>query len=420
MERVELMRVGEATGCAVKRGGFVFLCDPKWGAKEMAQFEEFGKMAGAMECPESGWLCLPTGGTGGALRFARHDERTLSVAVAGFCEYFGIARVNAVDVLPAHHASGFMSRVRCAATGGAHVPWSWKEIGKGNYPGMEKTPDGWVVSLVPTQLQRLLVAGERALFWLHQFRIIFIGGGPVWSQLMSDAALARLPVVFSYGMTETGAMVTAQRPGDFARGDRSSGHVMPHTRVMIVDPETGGGAEGGRTACGRAAGGGTAGGGMPCGGTGVVRISAGSLFRGYFPDTREGDFFETEDLAYWDERGGLNIVGRRDAVIITGGKKVMPVEVMEVLRTSGVFADLAVVGVADAEWGRKVVVCYPGRAGSRPDMRRVESVLHSLAKYKWPKAYVAVAEWPRNEQGKLNRAALVAAAESALASAAPM
>ncbi len=394
MERAELMRVSEATGCAVKRGGFVFLCDPKWGAKEAAQFEALGKMADGMARPRDGWLCLPTGGTGGALRFTRHDEGTLSSAAAGFCEYFGVSRVNAVDILPAHHVSGFMARVRCAATGGTHLPWEWKSIEKGNYPEMGKVPDGWVLSLVPTQLQRLLVAGEQGLYWLHQFRIIFIGGGPVWPQLMEDAALARLPIVFSYGMTETGAMVAAQGADDFASGDRSSGRVMPHVRVEIVDPETGGEVYRGET--------------------GLVRISAGSLFRGYFPDARGREFFCTEDLAYWDARGGLNVVGRRDAVIITGGKKVMPGEVMEVLRTSGVFTDVAVVGIPDEEWGQKVVACYPGRAGARPDMRRVESVLHGLAKYKWPKAYVAIAEWPRNAQGKLNRAALIEAAENAL------
>lgn len=394
MERTELMRVGEATGCAVKRGSFVFLCDPKWGAKEAAQFETLGKMADGMARPDNGWLCLPTGGTSGALRFARHDEGTLAAAVDGFCRHFGISRVNAVDVLPAHHVSGFMARVRCAATGGAHLPWDWKRIEKGDYPEMEKTPDDWLLSLVPTQLQRLLAAGEQGLFWLHQFRVILVGGGPVWPQLMDDAAFARLPIVFSYGMTETGAMVTAQRAGDFAKGDRSSGRVMPHARVEIVDAKTG--AE------------------MPRGETGLVRIKAASLFRGYFPDARAEAFFCTEDLAHWDARRGLNVIGRRDAMIITGGKKVMPAEVMEALRTSGVFSDVTVIGIADAEWGQKVVACYPGRAGARPDMRRVESVLRGLAKYKWPKAYVAVAEWPRNAQGKLNRAALIEAAENAL------
>ena len=394
--RAALERVVAATGCAVRRGGFVFLRDTSWGARELGQFARLEKQAAAMPPPGDGWLCLPTGGTGGTLRFARHDERTLSAAVAGFCAHFGLARVNAADVLPAHHVSGFMARARCAATGGAHLPCAWGEIARGHFPGLAKQPDGWVLSLVPTQLQRLLDAGRGALEWLRRFRVIFIGGGPAWRQVIDKAARARLPLVLSYGMTETAAMIAAQREGDFAAGDRSSGRVMPHARVEICDAETGAV--------------------LPRGKTGLVRVSAASLFRGYFPETRAGDFHQTDDLARRDARGGLRIAGRRDAVIVTGGKKVMPAEVEEVLRAGGCFSDVAVVGVPDAEWGSKVVACHPAGAGAGFDRAGAEAALCALAKYKWPKAYVALGDWPLNAQGKLNRAALAAAARAATAS----
>lgn len=394
MERADLLKLTEATGCAERRGGYVFLRDPDWGSGETEQFERLGSIADTAPEPADGWLCIPTGGTGGKLRFARHDEKTLAAAVDGFCGHFGLARVNAVNILPAHHVSGFMARVRCAATGGEHVSKAWREIDAEEYPELARLPDGWVLSLVPTQLQRLLMSGGRALMWLHQFRLIFIGGGPVWPQLTEGAVRAKLPVVFSYGMTETAAMVAAQRAGDFSGGDRSSGIAMPHARVEIAGSEHGGEA--------------------PRGETGLVRIKAGSLFRGYFPERREGDFFQTGDLAFWDERGGLNIVGRRDSVIITGGKKVMPSEVAEALLSNGVLPDVAVVGVPDAEWGQRVVACYPRHAAANFDPVRIETALRSLAKYKWPKSYVAVDDWPRNAQGKLNGAKLAEAARLAL------
>lgn len=394
MERADLLKLAEETGCAARRGGYVFLRDPNWGASEAEQFERLGALADGAPAPDDGWLCIPTGGTGGKLRFARHDEKTLAAAVDGFCKHFGLARVNAVSVLPAHHVSGFMARVRCAGTDGVHVPKVWRDLDAEEYPELVRLPDGWVLSLVPTQLQRLLMSGGRALMWLHQFRLIFVGGGPVWPQLTEGAARAKLPVVFSYGMTETAAMVAAQRAGDFLAGDRSSGVVMPHARVEIAGSERGGEA--------------------PHGETGLVRIRAGSLFRGYFPERRAEDFFLTEDLAFWGERGGLNIVGRRDTVIITGGKKVMPAEVAEVLLSSGVFPDVAVLGVPDAEWGQRVVACYPRQAAANFDTARIEAALRPLAKYKWPKAYVAVDGWPRNTQGKLNGARLAEEARKAL------
>ena len=125
MERAELIELVRATGCAEESGGFVFLCDPKWSAAERAALAALKKSETRnpkSEIPQ-GWLCVPTGGTSGGVRFARHDERTLTAAVRGFCAHFGIERVNAVGVLPPHHVSGLMARVRCAATGGEHLAW---------------------------------------------------------------------------------------------------------------------------------------------------------------------------------------------------------------------------------------------------------------------------------------------------------
>ena len=407
MERAQLKHVLESTGCATTHGGYVFLCDPKWGAQERGQFKQLADAAGKKTPPKTGWLCISTGGTGGSLRFARHDERTLSAAAGGFCAHYALKRVNAVDVLPPFHVSGFMSRVRCAATGGTHIPWAWEDLKAGKFPKLPRRADGWVLSLVPTQLHRLLGGGESALIWLHQFKIILLGGAPVWNALAVAAANARLPVALSYGMTETAAMVAAQMPSDFAAGQRDSGHAMPHARIEIIDD-----AGSPRSKKRELA---------PDGETGLVRIAGESLFRGYFdaaenetaekPDApRDGNFFQTEDLAFWDKHGGLNIVGRRDAVIITGGKKVFPSEVETLLRSSGIFADVAVIGVPDARWGQSVVACYPGKSGGRIDKARLESALRPIAAYKWPKRYVPVADWPRNQQGKLSRAALLAQA----------
>jgi O-succinylbenzoic acid--CoA ligase len=397
MERAELRKLVEATGCAVERGGFVFLCDPKWGAEELAQLEEIlaeveREASGARD---RGWLCVPSGGTSGRLKFARHDERTLGAAASGFCGHFGLARVNAVDVLPGHHVSGLMARVRCAATGGRHVAWSWKELEAGVRPELTAELDGWVLSLVPTQLQRLM-GSTAAIEWLQNFRVIFVGGGPAWAELTEEAAKTQLPVSLCYGMTETAAMVTALRPEEFAVGVRSCGAVMPHARVEIVDDATGAA--------------------VVAGETGLVRIEGASLFRGYVSGaaagvgeerTAEGGrSFVTEDLGRIDAAGRLQVIGRRDAVIITGGKKVFPAEVEAVLRASGEFADVAVMGRADADWGQRVVAFYPA-GGKAPEIKRVEAALEAVAGYKRPKQFIAVAVWPRNEQGKVNRATLM-------------
>jgi len=407
MERAELIALLRATGCAEERGGEIFLCDPRWTKSDRDQAAALPPNAqrstsnAQLPMPEAvrsgqvpanrepqtqnaesetartarGWLCIPTGGTSGTIRFARHDEETLTAAANGFLEHFDLRRVNAIDVLPAFHVSGLMARVRCAISGGKHLAYDWKALEAGTLPSL--AGDDWVVSLVPTQLQRLLNSNV-ATDWLRRFRIIFIGGGPTWPQLTKRAAEARLNLALSYGMTETAAMVTAQRPEEFLAGDRSAGTALPHVEVAV---ET----------------------------DGTIAVTGLSVFRGYWPEVRVPGTFRTEDLGERDGAGRLKVLGRRDAVIISGGEKINPLEVEAVLRATGEFADVGVVGVRDSEWGQRVVACYAAAEGQpEPHLGRVQSaVAEQLAAYKRPKEYVAVANWPRNAQGKLNRQELL-------------
>ncbi len=376
MERAELISFVRKLGCADERGAFVFLRDPHWSPSDLAAADLLMQRAATLPAPEFGWLCIRTGGSGGGVKFARHDERTLGAAIEGFCRHFELSRADAVGVLPPWHVSGLMARLRCFATGGEYIACEWKSLESGQRPVLPASGN-WALSLVPTQLQRLIGSPD-ALQWLRGFRQIFLGGGPVWPELADAAATAKLPVSLSYGMTETAAMITAQRPSEFLAGDRSAGSVLPHGNVTL-------------TAEGR------------------VVISGASLFSGYFPDLRTEPEFVTQDLGRIDGAGRLHLLGRADAVIITGGKKVQPAEVEAALRASGEFDDVAVVGEPDLEWGEVVVACYPSSA-KHPDLPRA---MAGLASYQRPKRFVPIAEWPRNAQGKINRAALLAAVRSA-------
>jgi O-succinylbenzoic acid--CoA ligase len=373
MERARLIELLRATGCAEETGGYVFLRDPRWSEAERAQAAALRAEIGVGRSEtDAGWLCIPTGGSSGTIKFARHDERTLGAAARGFSEYFGFTRVNAVDVLPPWHVSGLMARVRSHLSGGTHVAWDWRRLDAGERP--ELGQGDWVLSLVPTQLQRLLES-LAAVDWLRRFRVIFLGGGPVWKELADAAATARLPISLSYGMTETAAMVAALTPEEFLAGQRSSGRALPHARISLT-------AEG------------------------LIRIEGESVFRGYFPRASESRRFVTEDLGMIETGGFLRVLGRRDAVIISGGEKVQPAEVEAALRATGEFGDVAVIGAPDLAWGERVIACFPAET-KRPDMERVRaSVRETLAAYKRPKDYVAITEWPRNAQGKLNRAEL--------------
>ena len=377
---------------AVGEGGEVFLADPAWGSAERAVLAELRGQAAEIVVPPRdnnfrsltplGWLMIPSGGTSGKVKFARHDEDTLSAAVRGFCAHFDVERVNCVAVLPMHHVSGLMAWMRTALTGGQYVAWDWKRLERGDLPALprEKRPGsgraGWFLSLVPTQLQRLLPL-PGAVDWLRSFDAVFLGGGPVWPDLAEAAGIAGLPISLSYGMTETAAMVAALRPAEFLAGIRSCGPALPHARIDIT-------------------------------GAGLVRVAGDSLFRGYFPEWRAERSFATADLGALDERGHLRVLGRRDTVIITGGKKVDPHEVEAALRATGEFADVAVLGMPDSEWGETVVACYPSGQPA-PDPALVGERLATIAEFKRPRRFIPIRDWPRNAQGKLNRTALLAA-----------
>lgn len=378
---------------AAARGGEVFLCDPRWNETERAQVAD---LLGGEEQPRSpgappvdrrpphtagnfaaaagrGWLMIPTGGTGGRIRFARHDEGTIVAAVGGFTRHFGVGRVNSAGVLPLHHVSGFMAWMRSALTGGEYRAIDWKALESGQAPALPGQPEGWFLSLVPTQLDRLL-RQPPLVDWLRGFRTIFLGGGPAWPGLLQRATDAHLPLAPSYGMTETAAMITAVQSHDFMLGERSSGPALPHATVEI-GPE------------------------------GTIRVGGDAVFRGYWPEFRSARWHETEDLGQIDERGHLHVLGRRDDVIISGGEKVDPREVEAVLRSAGGFADVAVIGLPHPEWGREVVAVFP--AGAEPDLSRARAALaRELAAYKRPKRFLGLADWPRTEAGKLGRAKL--------------
>ena len=149
---------------------------------------------------------------------------------------------------------------------------------------------------------------------------------------------------------------------------------------------------------------------LPVGMSGLIRVTGESVFRGYFGGEETGRSFLTEDIGRLEPQGGLEVLGRRDAVIITGGQKVHPGEVEAQLRASGVFPDVVVMGLPDKEWGEVVVAWYP--AARAVNLGKL--ALGGLAPYQRPKRYIAVADWPRTPQGKINRAALKARASTLL------
>jgi bile acid-coenzyme A ligase len=119
-------------------------------------------------------------------------------------------------------------------------------------------------------------------------------------------------------------------------------------------------------------------------------------------------FVTVGDMGWLDEDGYLFMADRRVDMIVTGGANVFPAEVEEALSEHPGVADVVVVGLVDAEWGRRVHAIVQV-SDPAVDANEVISFARArLAPYKVPKTIEFVDVIPRSEAMKLNRAQLTA------------
>ena len=146
---------------------------------------------------------------------------------------------------------------------------------------------------------------------------------------------------------------------------------------------------------------------VPQGVTGRVAVGNDARFTGYTTggskDTVAG-LMLTGDMGFFDERGRLQIDGREDDMIVSGGENLYPREVEELLAGREDVAEVAVLGVPDDRFGQALkafVVMMPGRVADADELR--DYARQRLARFKVPREVVFLDELPRNATGKVLR-----------------
>jgi long-chain acyl-CoA synthetase len=336
-----------------------------------------------------------TSGTTGRPKAVLRPEVKAADAIDGMVRYYAWYGIDAPDEVnvsasPLHHIAGFSGLHSALIFGHTAVLLDhfdaevWLQAVE-----REGVTYSWCA---PVHLFRLMAVPDevRAAADVSSLKRVLHGSAPCAPSL-KRAVIEFLPdgaLWETYGGTET--MGTVITPEEWLRKPGSVGKAAPGSTIKIYDDD---GHE------------------VPVGEIGLVYIGSdwGRGFRYAGPDeltesVYRGNLATLGDLGYLDEDGYLFLADRRKDMVITGGSNVYPAEVESVLVTHPGVAEVAVIGIPDAEYGEIVTaVVVPDLAAAPGPTAEglIAFAREHLVRYKAPRRVELVGELPRDPMGKV-------------------
>ncbi|MHA7833702.1 MAG: class I adenylate-forming enzyme family protein, partial [Algiphilus sp.] len=250
--------------------------------------------------------------------------------------------------LPLHHGMGPLAAEVCLKQGGALYILRQFDAGEALRMLCEHQITSW--SCVPTMLYRIAELSPALLKRYRPRDLAFLNvGAAYFSPTLKEWAINYFGRCVSegYGLTETGPVTGISGEESLARLD-SCGKPFRHVQLRIVD-------EAGRECA--------------SGEVGELYVKT-PLVSQDDPFVTDDGFFSTGDIARVDADGYLSITGRLKDVIVSGGVKIFPREVEDVLTRHPDVLDAAVIGVPDPEFGERVLaVCEQSGALKDGELR---------------------------------------------------
>ncbi len=233
-----------------------------------------------------------------------------------------------------------------------------------------------LLSLVPTMLSRVV---DELPDWQcpGHVRAVLLGGAAATPALVERARARGVPVLPTYGMTETCSQI-------YTGGNMLAGVDVRTTngRLQVRGP----------------------------------MLAMGYIDQDGFRPLTDDGWFDTGDLGRVDDNGRLRITGRADDCIISGGANVFPAEVERVVQECADVAAACVFGVSDDTWGQLVAVAIVPASHDDDAARRVAEFIRArLASYKQPRRIAVVDELPLGDTGKVDRRRVAQLATARLA-----
>lgn len=283
--------------------------------------------------------------------------------------------------MPLFHISGFSILVRSVLYGMEvrlyekfDVVKVTNEIVKGTVTRMS------VVSIMLSQI--LTELEERGEVAHPSFKTMLAGGGSVPVDYLKRANECNLPILQTYGMTETSSQTATLSSEDAIRKIGSSGKPLFFNEIKIK-------------------------GAKEANEHGEIYIKGPHVTPGYigrFEETNPFDegWLPTGDIGYIDEEGYLYIVDRRSDLIISGGENIYPAEIENILVAHSSVREAGVCGKVHEKWGETpVAFVVLSEAVKKEEL--LQFCIERLAKYKVPTDIHFVKQLPRNASNKLLR-----------------
>ncbi len=324
---------------------------------------------------------IATSGSSGEPKPAVHTWGNHLYSAKGLNEVIPLTVQDAwLLALPLYHVAGIGVLVRCLVSGSAVVLAANADIATAINRGKVTH-----VSLVPTQLQRLLsdAANHAAL---KKLKCILLGGSAIPTALVEQSLKLGLNIYLSYGLTEMSSTVAISHCHvnmSFPKSSAPSCRVFPK---VIGNPERSYGA---RILLYRE---------LKLAADGEILVRGETLFKGYIAGARLqlpllGDgYFATGDLGQLDEQGCLMVLGRKDNMFISGGENIQPEEIEKVLLSIKGIDQAVVVAREDAEFGKRPVSFLKYTNAPLTEAQLIKHLEQELPRFKIPVAFYS---WPQ-------------------------
>ncbi|KAF7122666.1 hypothetical protein CNMCM5793_000776 [Aspergillus hiratsukae] len=313
-----------------------------------------------------------------------------------------------IHVLPLHHVHGIINGLTASFLSGATVEMHPKFDPQVIWNRWQDQGSSTMFMAVPTIYSRLVDYFETnirgtdkeaaARSGANALRLVVSGSAALPTPIKTKfAAITGQILLERYGMTEIGMALSCGLEVD-KRIDGSVGWPLPGVQVRLVDKETGAIIKSTNE-------------------DGMIEIKGDNVFLEYWrkPDATAKEFtadgwFKTGDVARRDESGAYFIQGRASVDLIkSGGYKISALEVERKMLGLNAIEGVAVVGLADEEWGQRVAAVVKQRPGTEPlELQSLRAQLkQEMAPYKIPTVLKVVDSIERNAMGKVNKKVIV-------------